>query len=336
MNDFDFSQELSRELLMAFSNIGMDKKMLNEVSNIIYVHLDNYDINGKKNSLMTQENTSYFYVDYFIAVKKLEGKSDTTLSKYKGELELFASYFDKNIATLSTSEIRAYLAKYQMMRKISNTTLEGMRRTLSSFYGWLQRGGIITLNPVISISKIKSDKTIKLPFNSVERNKIRMACKSKRDLALTEFLYASGVRVSECASLNISDIDFSKREGICMGKGHKERVFYLSELSTQYLKDYLDTRTDDNPALFVFTRSPYNRLSKDGIEGVLRRVGKVAKVENVHTHRYRRTLTTDLIHKGVPIEKVSKILGHEDIRVTRGYVTLHQTDVKYNYDKAIA
>jgi len=170
----------------------------------------------------------------------------------------------------------------------------------------------------------------------VEREKLKNACRFLRDLALSEFLYASGLRVSEAASLDIRAIDFQRREATVVGTGGKERRFYLSEVCVEYLKQYLDSRTDRNPALFASVRAPYRRLGKEGIEAAVRRLGVAAGVENVHPHRFRRTLATDLVRKDVPIQDVAAILGHADLRTTQVYVCLNQEAVKFNYNRAVA
>ena len=244
-------------------------------------------------------------------------------------------YINKRIPDITSFDLRFYLAMYKENRKISNRTLENMRKTLSSFFTWLHDEGLIPYNPAKSLAKIKYEKIVKKPFTAIDREKIKNACTSIRDLALTEFLYATGLRVSEVSSLNIDDIDFILREGIVIGKGSKERRFYMSEVCSLYLKKYLQSRTDTNPALFVSTKAPFNRLKKEGIEVSVRKIGTLAKVENVHPHRFRRTLATDLVKKNVPIQDVAEILGHSDLRTTQVYVSLDYATIKYNYNKAI-
>lgn len=211
-----------------------------------------------------------------------------------------------------------------------------MRKTISSFFSWMSDEGHISYNHAKALKRIKYTKTVKKPFSIVEREKLKNACTIHRDLALVEFLYASGLRVSEATSIDINNIDFISREATVVGKGSKERKFYLSEICIEYLKSYLNSRTDNNPSLFVSTKKPYNRLTKEGMESIVKRIGKKAGVENVHPHRFRRTLATDLVRKNVPIQDVAHILGHADLRTTQVYVSLDQESVKYNYNKAIA
>ena len=177
---------------------------------------------------------------------------------------------------------------------------------------------------------------VRKPFSSVDREKLKNACCCLRDLALTEFLYASGLRVSEIISLDRTSIDFITREATVIGKGGKERRFYLSEVCAEYLRQYLNSRTDNNTALFVGTKSPHRRLTKEGVEYIVKDLGQKAGVSNVHPHRFRRTLATDLVRKGVPIQDVAQILGHSDLRTTQVYVALDQSTVKYHYSQAVA
>lgn len=211
-----------------------------------------------------------------------------------------------------------------------------MRKTISTFFGWLHDEGLIGQNPARAVKQIKYDKIVRKPFSPVEREKLKNICTSLRDLALTEFLYASGLRVSEVISLDRSSIDFVTREATVIGKGGKERRFYLSEVCAEYLRQYLNSRIDNNAALFVSIKSPYKRLTKEGVEFIVKTLGKKAGISNVHPHRFRRTLATDLVRKGVPIQDVAQILGHSDLRTTQVYVALDQSTVKYHYSQAVA
>ena len=211
-----------------------------------------------------------------------------------------------------------------------------MRKTISTFFGWLHDEGLIGQNPARAVKQIKYDKIVRKPFTPVERERLKNACCQLRDLALTEFLYASGLRVSEVVSLDRTSIDFITREATVIGKGGKERRFYLSEVCAEYLRQYLNSRCDNNAALFVGTKSPYRRLTKEGVEYIVKDLGRRAGVSNVHPHRFRRTLATDLVRKGVPIQDVAQILGHSDLRTTQVYVALDQSTVKYHYSQAVA
>lgn len=314
----------------------LDSEILERVERSLYIHLNNCEMQERCTEIVVHDMSNLGLIKKYIATKRLEGKSERTLDRYRPEIERMVNGINKKIPDITCFDLRFYLAMYKETRKISNRTLENMRKTISSFFTWLYDEGFIPTNPSKQLSKIKYEKIAKKPFSPIEREKIKNACTSARDLALTEFLYATGLRVSEVVSLNIDNIDFISREATVIGKGSKERKFYLSEVCSLYLKQYLQSRNDSNPALFVSRKAPFNRLAKEGIEHAVKRVGKLAGVENVHPHRFRRTLASDLVRKNVPIQDVAEILGHSDLRTTQVYVSLDQATVKYNYNKAIA
>lgn len=314
----------------------LNQNTLDKIENILYINFEKYEIKEKCTEVVVYDNSNLGLIKKFIATKKLEGKSVKTLKKYQPELEKLHYFLGKSFYKINIYDLRYFLAQYKEHRKISNRTLDNMRKTISSFFSWMSDEGHISYNPAKALKRIKYTKTVKKPFSIVEREKLKNACTIHRDLALVEFLYASGLRVSEAISIDINNIDFISREATVVGKGSKERKFYLSEICIEYLKSYLNSRTDNNPSLFVGTKRPYNRLTKEGIESIVKRIGKKAGVENVHPHRFRRTLATDLVRKNVPIQDVAHILGHADLRTTQVYVCLDQESVKYNYNKAIA
>lgn len=314
----------------------LDQNSLDKIENILYINFEKYEIKEKCTEVVVHDDSNLGLIKKFIATKKLEGKSVKTLKKYQPELEKLHYFLGKSFYKINIYDLRYFLAQYKEHRKISNRTLDNMRKTISSFFSWMSDEGHISYNPAKALKRIKYTKTVKKPFSIVEREKLKNACTIHRDLALVEFLYASGLRVSEAISIDINNIDFISREATVVGKGSKERKFYLSEICIEYLKSYLNSRTDNNPSLFVGTKRPYNRLTKEGIESIVKRIGKKAGVENVHPHRFRRTLATDLVRKNVPIQDVAHILGHADLRTTQVYVCLDQESVKYNYNKAIA
>lgn len=329
----DIRTQVINNTLDALSDI--DSEILERIERTLYIQLNNCEVQERCTDIVVHDGTNLGLIKKFIATKRLEGKSEKTLAKYRPELEKLINYLNKNISEINSYDLRFYLAIYKENRGVSNRTLENMRKTISSFFGWLHDEGFITHNPAKSVKQIKYEKIVRKPFSSVEREKIKNSCTSLRDLALTEFLYASGLRVTEISSLDINDINFVTREATVIGKGGKERRFYLSEICADYLKQYLQSRSDNNNALFVSTKSPHNRIGKEGIEAAVKKVGKVAGVENVHPHRFRRTLASDLVRKNVPIQEVSNILGHSDLRTTQVYVCLDQESIKYHYNKAI-
>lgn len=330
----DVRSKIVDQVLESLPELSADLR--EKIERTLLTSLQNYEVQERCTEVAVHDNTNMGLVRKFIATKKLEGKSERTLRRYQPELEKLVYFLDKRLYEVSSYDLRLYLSLYKEQRKISNRTLENMRKTISTFFGWLHDEGVITQNPARAVKQIKYDKIVRKPFSAVDREKLKNACCQLRDLALTEFLYASGLRVSEVISLDRSSIDFITREATVIGKGGKERRFYLSEVCAEYLRQYLNSRYDDNVALFVGTKSPYRRLTKEGVEYIVKDLGKKAGVSNVHPHRFRRTLATDLVRKGVPIQDVAQILGHSDLRTTQVYVALDQSTVKYHYSQAVA
>lgn len=330
----DVRSKIVDQVLESLPELSADLR--DRIERTLLTSLQNYEVQERCTEVAIHDNTNMGLVRKFIATKKLEGKSERTLRRYQPELEKLVYFLDKKLYEVSSYDLRLYLSLYKEQRKISNRTLENMRKTISTFFGWLHDEGLIGQNPARAVKQIKYNKVVRKPFTPVEREKIKSACCCLRDLALIEFLYASGLRVSEVVSLNRNSIDFVTREGTVIGKGGKERRFYLSEVCAEYLRQYLNSRVDDTPALFAGVKAPYKRLTKEGIEYIVKTLGKKAGVSNVHPHRFRRTLATDLVRKGVPIQDVAQILGHSDLRTTQVYVALDQSTVKYHYSQAAA
>lgn len=330
----DVRSKIVDQILESLPELSADLR--ERIERTLLTSLQNYEVQERCTEVAIHDNTSMGLVRKFIATKKLEGKSERTLRRYQPELEKLVYFLDKKLYEVSPYDLRLYLSLYKEQRKISNRTLENMRKTISTFFGWLHDEGLIGQNPARAVKQIKYDKIVRKPFTPVERERLKNACCQLRDLALSEFLYASGLRVSEVISLDRNSIDFVTREATVIGKGGKERRFYLSEVCAEYLRQYLNSRCDDNAALFVGTKSPNRRLTKEGVEYIVKDLGKKAGVSNVHPHRFRRTLATDLVRKGVPIQDVAQILGHSDLRTTQVYVALDQSTVKYHYSQAVA
>lgn len=330
----DVRTEIIDKVLSALT--GVEQEIIERVERTLCIELQEYEVFKRTTEIVPHDNTNLSLVRKFIATKKLEGKSERTLKKYQPELEKLVDFLNKKLYEVDTYDLRLYLALYKDNRKITNRTLDNIRKTISSFFGWMHDEGLISRNPAKALKQIKYEKIVRKPFTVVERDKIKNACKLERDLALTEFLYASGLRVSEVISLNRNSIDFITREATVIGKGGKERKFYLSPICSEYIVRYLRTRMDNNEALFVSTKAPNTRLTKEGVELIVKTIGRRAGVDNVHPHRFRRTLATDLVRKGVPIQDVAKILGHSDLRTTQVYVSLDQETVRYHYNIAVA
>lgn len=270
----------------------------------------------------------------FIATKRLEGISENSLDQYKRTALNLFDFIQKNICNITSNDIRYYLSFYEENRKVSKVTIDNMRRYLSSFFGWCSDEDIIEKNPMKRIKAIKFQKIIKDPFTDEEMEKIRCGCKTLRDRTLVEFLYSTGCRVSEVVSINLSSIDFVNKTIVVNGKGNKQREVYISEKAMYWLNKYIQSRKDTNNALFVGKRT--NRLSKAGIEAALKKIGNYSSVSNVHPHRFRRTIATNLINKGMNIQDVKQILGHAKIETTMIYCKIDKNNVKAAHKKYVA
>lgn len=288
---------------------------------------------------MTEEEkrtrSKYLILKDFLLAKKLEGCSNTTIKYYYDILFHFIMSINKDIHELTTTDVRSYLNLYNETHNIKNGSLDNMRRIFSGFFEWLLQEDYISRNPVKKIKRIKVDKVIRKPFTDEEIELLRDACNNIRDLTIIDLLNSSGIRVSELCGLNRDDINLVKREGVVFGKGSKERIIYFDAKTKIHLRDYLSRRIDDSPALFVSNRYPYKRLQKSGVEILLKDIGVRGGVQGVHPHRFRRTLATNLINRGVPIEQVQQILGHSKIDTTLIYAIVNQNNVKLNHERFI-
>lgn len=311
----------------------LSPEQLQIVNNTLILKLKDFEMKKKETQLLTSDDISYVLLEQFLSAKEIEGKSIKTLKRYHEINIMMIDNLMKPLYKITTFDLRHYLADYKAKRKVSNRTLDGMRRCFGSFFSWLVAEGIISNNPCLGLTKIKYAKTVKKPFSAVEMERLKQVCDNLRDLALIEFLYSSGCRVSEVVGLDRNDINFSTRDAIVLGKGAKERTIYLSPVAIMRLQDYLLSRTDSNPCLFASLKAPYNRLSKAGIEHVLKKLGLSASIEKVHPHRYRRTLATNLLNRGANIQDVAAILGHSDLKTTQIYCYINQTNVRASYEK---
>lgn len=298
-------------------------KKLQEV--ILDVFVEN---EAEKNDISNSD-----FLKMFLDAKKIEGCSDRTINYYRTTIEHFISKVDTLIRKVTTEEIREYLASYQKRNNCSNVTIDNVRRNISSFFSWLEEEDYILKSPTKRIHKIKTKTTVKNVISDEGIEKLRDNCKDIRDLAIIDLLYSTGIRVGELVNLNIDDIDLEGRECIVYGKGDKERRVYFDAKAKVHLKDYLDSRTDENEALFVTINSPHNRLKISGVEIRLRQLGRQLNIDRIHPHKFRRTMATRAIDKGMPIEQVQKILGHSQIDTTMQYAMVNQTNVKTSHQK---
>lgn len=264
----------------------------------------------------------------FIAAKRVEGCSDKTLKYYRTTITHLLEAVAVPVTRLQTDDLRRYLADYQARRSCSQGNIDNIRRILSSFFAWLEDENIILKSPVRRIHKIKSTKPVKETYSDEALETLRDQCGCLRDLALIDLLASTGMRVGELVRLNRADIDFENRECVVLGKGNKERPVYFDARTKIHLKNYLESRTDTNPALFVSLLRPYKRLEISGVETRLRQLGRKLGMANVHPHKFRRTLATRAIDKGMPIEQVQHLLGHAQIDTTMQYAMVNQNNVK--------
>ena len=292
--------------------------------------------NMQESEEIISETTNYDYLEMFIAAKKIEGCSDRTVAYYKSTVEHLLQCIDTPIRKITTDEIRGYLAKYQEKGRCSKTTVDNIRRNISSFFSWLEEEDYILKSPMKRIHKIKTVQPVKETISDELIERLRDACLCKRDLAMVDLLYSTGIRVGELVRLNIDDISFEERECVVFGKGDKERRVYFDAKAKLHLQDYLKERNDDNPALFVSLDAPHQRLKISGVEIRIRSLGRSINAEKIHPHKFRRTMATRAIDKGMPIEQVQKILGHSQIDTTMQYAMVNQNNVKNAHRKYIA
>lgn len=274
-------------------------------------------------------------VEAFISAKRIEGCSEKTLSYYQKTIEAMIASIGKKPQQIVTDDIRQYLTMYQTQRKSSKVTIDNIRRILATFYSWLEDEDYIVKSPVRRIHKVKTAKVIKDTYTDEALELMRDNCESLRDVAIIDLLASSGMRVGELVLLNRDDINFNERECVVFGKGNKERLVYFDARTKIHLQNYLNNRTDDDPALFVTLRAPYKRLQIGGVEMRLRQLGKKLSIPKVHPHKFRRTMATSAIDKGMPIEQVQQLLGHQKIDTTMHYAMVKQQNVKLAHRKYI-
>ncbi|MFS1664575.1 site-specific tyrosine recombinase/integron integrase [Streptococcus sp. zg-JUN1979] len=274
-------------------------------------------------------------VNRFLASKRIEGCSEKSLIYYENTILKLVNTLEKSIRNIETEDLREYLSNYQHERNSSKVTIDNMRRIYSSFFGWLEDEDYILKSPVRRIHKIKTDKPIKETISDEGLELLRDSCEEIRDLALIDLLASTGIRVGELVGLNREDINFQERECIVLGKGGKERLVYFDARTKIHLMNYIERRTDKNPALFVSLSRPFNRLQIGGVETRLRELGKKADLNKIYPHKFRRTLATKAIDKGMPIEQVQQLLGHVKIDTTMHYAMVNQANVKSSHRKYI-
>lgn len=271
----------------------------------------------------------------FMAAKRVEGCSEKSLRYYESTIRNMLESVSKPECQITTEDLRSYLDTYQRRGTVSKVTLDNVRRILSSFFAWLEDEDYIIKSPVRRIHKVKTGKTVKETYTDESLELMRDHCDNTRDLAMIDLLASTGIRVGELVKLNRDDVDFDNRECIVFGKGNKERKVYFDARTKIHLQKYLAERTDQNDALFVSLLKPFERLQISGVEIRLRKIGRELNLHKVHPHKFRRTLATMAIDKGMPIEQVQQLLGHQSIDTTLQYAMVNQNNVKESHRKYI-
>ena len=300
---------------------------VNEVMSALSNELANYNVEQIDHTADRTDD----YLDAFLSAKEIEGRSPKTLKRYRYIISRFQSAVNIPTNEITVFHIRRYLSD-EKSRGIGDSTLEGIREVFNDYFNWLQRENLIKVNPCANLGAIKYQQKVRLAYSEVELDKLKCSCKKVRDKAIICFLLSTGCRISEVVWLNREDVDIKNRECKVLGKGNKERIVYIDSVAAIALDEYLKSRKDDYPALFIGRGS--QRLSSNGIRKVLKVLQQAAHIETkVHPHRFRRTLATNLIHRGMPIQEVARILGHEKLDTTMKYICINDSDIKYSYNK---
>lgn len=321
--------EVMQEMLSSLNNAQLER--LQKVLEHALFHKEITEIEQE----LENGTTNKQLLESFLSSKRIEGCSEKSLTYYRKTIETMFDDVEKNVREMTTDNLRAYLTEYQQEKKSSRVTVDNIRRILSSFFSWLEDEDYILKSPVRRIHKVKAASTIKETYSDEALEKMRDNCEKSRDLALIDMLTSTGMRVGELVLLNRDDINFEERECVVFGKGSKERMVYFDARTKIHLQSYLQERTDDNPALFVSLRAPYDRLKIGGVECRLREFGHRLDIPKVHPHKFRRTLATMAIDKGMPIEQLQQLLGHKRIDTTLQYAMVKQSNVKLAHRKYI-
>lgn len=289
--------------------------------------------NFSENTAEKSEISNSEFLKLFLEAKRVEGCSNRTILYYQSTIEHLLLNIDKSVRKITTEEMREYLSEYQKINDCSNVTVDNIRRNISSFFSWLEDEDYILKSPMKRIHKIKTKTVVKNVISDEGIEKLRDNCTNKRDRAIIDLLYSTGIRVGELVNLNVNDIDLDGRECVVYGKGNKERKVYFDAKAKVHLMDYINSRSDNNSALFVTLDAPHDRLKISGVEIRLRQLGRRLELDRIHPHKFRRSMATRAIDKGMPIEQVQKILGHSQIDTTMQYAMVNQSNVKTSHQK---
>ncbi len=328
----------------------MKENLIREIEQAMLPYLDNAQMKQLQNALnrvlwnkqitiadpsVVDEPEDFGLLDMFLSSKKVEGCSNKTLRYYRVTIDKMLTTLNIGVTHITTDDLRRYLAEYEQESGCSKANIDNIRRILSSFFSWLEDENYILKSPVRRIHKIKTTKPVKETYTDEALEIMRDNCGNIRDLAIIDLLSSSGIRVGELVNLNIEDVDFENRECVVLGKGNKERTVYFDARTKIHLKNYLMSREDDNPALFVSLLKPHNRLEISGVEIRLRKLGRMLEMTKVHPHKFRRTLATRAIDKGMKVELLQRLLGHSKIETTMEYAMVNQANVKMSHRRYI-
>lgn len=329
-------EAIRQEIIKAMTPI-LNIQQLQYLNNVLHNSYLNIEIQtelAKSDYKKNDDNDTL--VKLFIAAKKVEGCSEKSLIYYLNTISTLLKDIKKSIYQITTNDLRDYLTCYQERKQSSKVTMDNIRRILSSFFTWLENEDYILKSPVRRINKVKTAKVVKEILSDEEIEILRDNSKNIRDLTLLEMLYSTGIRVGELVKINRDDINFHERSCVVTGKGNKQREVYFDARTKLHLKKYLASRNDQDPALFVSLAKPNSRLNIGGVESLLKKLGQKSNIYRVHPHKFRRTLATMAIDKGMPIEQVQKLLGHVKIDTTLNYAMVNQNNVKIAHRKYIS
>ena len=329
-------EQIILEITNEMSN-NLTNYQLELLKNILIIHFKDIEITVLTDEIKKKEEqeTNEKYINLFLSAKEVEGCSYRTIKYYRETLQHLINSLRKSFKNIQTEDIRNYLSQYKEKNNCTSVTIDNVRRVFSSFFSWLEDEDYIIKSPVRRIHKVKTATIVKETFTDENIEKMRDECKHIRNLSLIELLISTGIRVGELVNLNIKDVNFEDRSCIVQGKGNKQREVYFDARTKIHLIQYLNIRKDDNEALFVSKNKPHQRLSIAGVELIVRKLGKKIDVKKVHPHKFRRTLATMAIDKGMPIEQVQKLLGHVKIETTMHYAMVNQNNVKISHRKYI-
>lgn len=316
----------------------LDQSQLEHLSNVLYVNFHGLEVQEQCTEVVPAGvEGDEAKIRMFVASKKAVNRQTNTLKQYTREIYNMLAFLGKRIEDITGMDLRYYYGVMREQRGIKMSTMQTRLHYLSSFWDFLTTEELVRGNPVKKVGLLKLEKTIKKPYSAADMEALRTSCSTLRDRALVEFLYSTGVRVSELVALNVGDIEMGRQELIVYGKGSKERKTYLTDSAKFYLRRYLQTRAAEEGIngrpLFVTLDNPHDRLTVAGVQYMLRQLGRRAGVENVHPHRFRRTIATDLLSRGMPIEQVKEFLGHEKLDTTMIYCTVKEDSVRASHKK---